>query len=178
MNIILFHDFKHHLQTNKNWLDENRSKWDAEIHKRVKTIGNSQLDYYVGQLSAEDIRTEILNFLIENNLTEKQVYLKWMEDNGGFREINLSDSSRWTLRYLEEAEFVHLHPSRYSMNTVRVKANALKSVLCSLLFQETNNFEFDIEQVNGFRTEFMELSPISAKADHSELKKVFELFKD
>lgn len=176
IDIILFHAFKHHYLYNIEWLKRNLGQWNEENSLLLKSIGASQLDYYVGFLSVEEIKSEVSNYLHANGLDTKEKYEKWITDNKGFREITLSDKSVWTLRMVDKDTFVHIHPSRYSPHTIRIKANILKTVLCVLLFEDSREQPLDIRLVNKYRTDYLNLSPIALNGIHAELEKVFNLF--
>lgn len=88
----------------------------------------------------------------------------------------LSDKSVWTLRFVDKNNFVHIHPSRYSPNTIRIKANILKTVLCVLLFQDNLKIMPDIQLINKCRIEYLALSPLRVNNIHYELEKGFNLF--
>jgi len=175
-DIILFHAFKHHYLYHIEWLKENVGKWNKENSLLLKSIGASQLDYYIGSLSVEEIKSEVSNYLHTNGLDTKEKYEKWITDNNGFREITLSDKSVWTLRMIDKDAFVHVHPSRYSPHTIRIKANILKTVLCVLLFDGFREQPLDIRLINRYRTDYLNLSPMAPNSVHHELEKVFNLF--
>lgn len=176
MNIILFHALKHHLEFGSNWLDSNFGQWNDSLDKDLKSLGNSVLDYYFGMLTVRMIKDEVLDFLSKQNLTDKKNYEEWISDNNGFREINLSDDSQWTLRFINKPLFVHLHPSRHSNHTQRTKANTLKTVLCTLLFEKRNDFSINIPLINTYRKNYLGISPIKNSTYHSELENLFSLF--
>lgn len=176
MEQILFHDFKHHIASGLKWLDANQGKWDELIGLKLKSLGGSQFDYYIGELSVAQITGEIYSLLVKRELTDEKVYKDWLDSHGGYYEVALSDSSSWVLRYVNKKEFIHLHPSRYSKFTLRIKANLLKTVFCTLLFSDSSKGEFGISNINYFRVQFLGLSAINEDKDHQELKRVFDLF--
>ncbi|MDU1889795.1 MAG: hypothetical protein E6767_03825 [Dysgonomonas sp.] len=158
--LICFHDFKHHLHSDINWLIENESKWNEEVDLQLKSIGDSVLDYYTGILSPEQIKEEVYIYLQDQNLLEKNVYDSWIRGNSGYREIVLSDGSTWVLRTINKQSFIHIHPGRRSKYTLRVKANTLKTVLCALLFEDIDLFKFDLNLINIYRDNYLDLSRI------------------
>jgi len=176
MDVLIFHAFKHHFKFGSDWLESNSGKWNDAICKDLKSLGSSLLDYYFGLLSAEQIKEEVLAYLSVHKLEEKEVYSKWIDSNNGFREINLSDGSMWTLRFIEKPQFVHIHPSRHSPHTMRIKANILKTVLCYFLFEDRMNFTTHIPLINNYRVRYLGLSPIKEGTYHTELENVFSLF--
>jgi len=177
-DLIHYHDFKHHLLSDLKWLEKNKGEWDEVIELDLKSIGNSQLDFYIGNLSSENIKADMSAWLRSRQLYQKDNYKDWINENGGFREVKLSDNSVWTLRIIEKESFIHIHPSRYSTHTMRIKANTLKTVLCTLLFEDIDTFAFNIESVNYYRDKYLDLSLVKVNGNHNELEAVFSLFTD
>ncbi|MCD8177431.1 MAG: hypothetical protein LUE98_08410 [Tannerellaceae bacterium] len=176
MNIvtpILFHDFKHHLMSGVEWI-RTQQQGNGQMQNQLLTIGSAQLDYYKGGLHVSRIKEEVWQFLSANDLAEKENYKVWLDTNRGYREITLSDNSRWTLRMVEKENYIHIHPSRQSPHTLRIKANTLKTVLCTLAL--TKEYCRDIELINRYRKEYLNLSPIKIGANHTELENTFNLF--
>lgn len=158
--LICFHDFKHHLQTDVSWLIENESKWSDDVDSQLKSIGDSVFDYYTGILSPEQIKTEIFAYLQNHDLLEKKAYDNWVRDGDGYREVMISDGSTWILRVINKQSYIHIHPGRRSKYTMRVKANTLKTVLCALLFEDIDLFKFDLNLINIYRDNYLDLSRI------------------
>ncbi|HVO75272.1 MAG TPA: hypothetical protein VMT35_14675 [Ignavibacteriaceae bacterium] len=135
------------------------------IIKEMLCIGNSQMDLYTGHLSPAEISKYIREFLNEKNISSFQAYLKWIHDEEkDYKMINLKDNSSWILRVGNENErYVHIHPGRYSEDSIRVKAAALKTAVASLLWKKINNLpELDLETINYVRKNFIEEPPIKA----------------
>ena len=175
MERILYHGFKHHFSTTLQWIDNNIGQWNDEIALKVKSLGESQLDYYIGELTEYDVKKEIAERLFLCGCYSLDKYIDWINKDGNdYRTIKLSDNSEWILRYLDKEMYVHVHPARFSPHWVRVKANILKTVVCSLLF--TN--ELDYEKINNIRAEKLGLSPVDISKDHTELNNVFKLFNE
>ena len=172
--MILFHDFKHHLHSGIQWLKK-QEKWNPEVKIHLNSLGSSQLDYYLGNLSPEKIKEEIYGYLEKRKLASKTDYIQWIKDNSGYREISLSDDSLWTLRYIENPRFIHIHPSRYSPFTIRIKSNVLKSIFGLLITDKEGN-ELDANLMNRVRKE-LNLSPIDVTKSHPEIEKVYRLLK-
>jgi len=173
---IHYHDFKHHFSSCTEWLKQNKGKCNESTDLQLKSIGSSQLDFYIGSLTVELIKTEIAGQLTKLQILDREGYNHWIMQNGGFREITLMDSSVWTLRIIEKEEYIHIHPSRYSPHTIRVKANTLKTVLCTLLFEDADSFIFNVVKINHYRNYYLKLSHIKANTIHKELESIFYLF--
>lgn len=175
-NLFLFHKFKHHLQTDVKWLKQIRHESLETILSELKTLGNSIFDYYIGTLSVEVITEEIYNFLYFHGYIDKTRYITWLNENGNYQEITLSDESRWTLRFIDRNDYIHIHPSRYSKHTIRMKANTLKTVLCTLALKSNDISEITIQEVNKCRTEYLKLSPMNMNQFHSDMEDKYRLF--
>ncbi|NDV95525.1 hypothetical protein D0T84_11475 [Dysgonomonas sp. 521] len=178
ISFIHYHDFKHHFLSGVEWLKNNKGRWNGSIDADIKSFGASQLDYYTGELISQQIKDEIYKILKEQNLLDKNMYKLWLSLNNDYRELQLSDGSVWTLRMIEKEEFIHIHPSRYSPHTMRVKANTLKTVLCTLLLEETSPFTFNTGVINHYRKEYLGLSVLKTDGNHSELENIFQLFRN
>ncbi|NIG56459.1 hypothetical protein [Chitinophaga sp. Cy-1792] len=174
---ILFHHLKHHLFSVRHFIQSSLPT-DNKLHT-IKTFGGSQFDIYTGPLQTETITQEVLHYLIRQDLSNRDAFENWVNTNGGFRTITLSDNSSWTLRIQPAiadaaAPFVHLHPSRYSPNTLRIKANAMKSIVVYyLLATDTTILNFTV--LNVLREKHLDLSPIDPAGNTEELQKVFAL---
>lgn len=170
---VLFHPLKHHLATLQALIRHSRKADPAEQIAQLKTLGASQFDLYTGVYSVAELKAITAEMLYTQGLRDENDYRQWIVDNGGFRTIQLPDESNWTLRYLQRNDFVHLHPSRYSPRTLRIKANAMKSVAAYLLLKP--GAPLDIQQLNAVRKNFLELSPITAAGNYDEIHKVYLL---
>lgn len=151
----------------------NAGSWDKGLQRKLLTIGASQLDLYTGELSVSSIETFVTNYLQQKNIAGKQAYQNWIYEETDYKLISLPDSSGWTLRFLDEEQFVHVHPSRYSLNTIRVKANVLKTCLCVLLFEKED--EINNTVINHYRKKYLQLPPVNEKFAHAEIEKVLRL---
>jgi hypothetical protein len=168
---ILFHQFKHHRQYIKTWMGHNSGNLSTQNIQTIKTLGSSQLDMYCGNLGVDDILTEVSNYLVLQGIQTITQYRQWIND--GFKLCTLSDSAVFTLRFIANEQPIHLHPARHVPHTMRVKANALKTVICYMLAHDDNNLS--IEALNVLRLQYLQLPPLSATADIREMEKVFEL---
>lgn len=174
--LFLFHSFKHHLQTDKRWLKQAKSESLETILSQLKTLGNSVFDYYIGGLRVDEIIGEVFDFLDANDYIDRHKYIEWLSKNQGYREITLSDHSRWTLRFINRSDYIHVHPSRYSPYTIRMKANTLKTILCTLVLESDDDFKITVQKINKCRVEYLQLSPINENLFHSDLENKYALF--
>ncbi len=171
---ILFHYFKHHLTYIKAWMQNNSSLNPGAI-TAIKTLGNSQLDMYSGQLSVNNILEEVSSHLQAGGINDIIEYRQWIDD--GFRLCTLSDGAGFTLRFINHEKFAHIHPARHTPHALRIKANALKSMICYMLLTN-NNEPINIKLLNEIRQQYLQLSPVAAYSEINEMEKVFRLLQN
>ena len=126
-------------------------------------MGTSVSDFYIGSLKPNEIAGEILASLEHCCLLESGPYHKWLEQSGkNFQELSISDDSKWTLLPGKNSEyFLHIHPSRFSSNTLRVKSNLLKTAVAVIVFESIcSSGDYSPITINYLRKEFLGLSPI------------------
>lgn len=169
---ILFHQLKHHLHYLRAWIEGNSGTLSNENIQAIKTIGSSQLDMYCGGLGVNEILRQVNNHLQLHGVTENGQYRVWV--GNGYKLITLSDDSRFTLRCIDNDKPVHIHPARHAPLTVRVKATALKSVVCYLL-ANAGAANIEIGWVNALRSQYLGLPPVSQTAGIAEMRKVASL---
>lgn len=160
---ILFHPLKHHLHYIREFIRLNTRAEAADLKAAFLTIGNSQLDIYTGELTAQQLAQEVINKLQERALLSAEAYRLYLTAAGSdYRMIRLSDGSDWVLRWGVVAErYVHLHPARYAKNTIRVKANTLKTAMATLLANRRfDKTEVDLQLINQVRLEWLGLAPV------------------
>jgi hypothetical protein len=169
--MILFNALKHHLGYIQTFIQNN----DLDTAKeQLLSIGASQMDLYVGALSVQGIENQIVEHLDENNILDKMLFENFIEIQKDFFEITLSDSSRWTLRKCNDAiHYVHIHPSRYSSHTIRVRAGILKTAI-GLELSKIENYNTLI--INTLRIE-LGLSPIKQMEDSVGLEKMVKILR-
>ncbi|MCP4137166.1 MAG: hypothetical protein GY754_39725 [bacterium] len=169
MNPILFHAFKHHLAVILQQTAEyamHGSVGMPELLKELKSI-IGLVDIYYGDLSANAIEQEVLEFIKSNNLADIQVYRDYLEKfgeckrQGDYMCVTLSDTSLMVLRLADNPyQFVHIHPARHSPHTFRIKSNTLKTVIVThFLSICSKQSPYTIEILNNAR-EYLELPPI------------------
>ncbi|MBT1704111.1 hypothetical protein KK060_12530 [Fulvivirgaceae bacterium PWU20] len=147
-----------------------------EIEPQLLRIGGSQMDLYHGLLSPDRISDEIIEYLQQNCLLEKNVYLEWLNQNDGFRLLTLSDGSIWVLREGKEKDkYVHVHPGRYSPQTLRVKASVLKTAIAvKIHVRDHPDITVNTELLNKIR-KLIKLSPLKGLQESKHLTDVLAL---
>jgi hypothetical protein len=170
---ILFHHLKHHRASVLALIAQPLSQ--EEQLQALLTFGASQFDLYIGSLSVHEIISQVKAILDARGVGSKQAYKSWIQHGGGFRTIEIADGSSWTLRFVDHPSFIHLHPSRYSPHTIRIKANAMKTVACYLMLHSAKNQALDISMLNRLRSSQLGLSPVHEKSGMEEIRKVYDL---
>ncbi|SHL19153.1 hypothetical protein SAMN05444266_102378 [Chitinophaga jiangningensis] len=167
---ILFNALKHHL----SWLqDFIRTATPDEFTAALLTLGASQMDLYCGELSVPVILGDIMAALEREQVQEKSAFVQWVADNGGFREVILSDGSLWVLRYSEREQYIHLHPGRYAAHCIRVKAGVLKTAV-AWQYKTRGTVPPDLGAINELRKE-IGLSPVKTLEESRHLMSMVRL---
>lgn len=197
-----FNIWKHHLGEIRRVLDSDPSR--ESVLSETRTIGNGVLDLYTGGLGALEITGEMHGSLLETikiatqgneadgsetmdrpdrDLPDPRTYAEWIEGNGGYRTMEISDGSTWVLRWGRIRErFIHIHPGRKSMHTVRFNASAWKSAV--LLYYLKRHCEFDInktihtidiDSINRARGLAKDLPPLDESTDASAIRRAWRL---
>lgn len=136
---FLFNPLKHHLGALKKFILTNHSspgkQPDESITKTIKHLGGSVMDIYTGKLSVMEIISETSALLKDKKIRDRTDFKTWVGTViTGFRVIELSDESQWTLKFFEsETNWIHLFPARFSPHSFRVKANTLKSAILYII---------------------------------------------
>jgi hypothetical protein len=146
----------------------------AELPQRLKVLGSSQMDLYLGDLEETDISREVLQALSVLNIHTEQQYRDWLEQHHHYRSVTLSDSSVWILRLGKESDrYIHLHPGRYSPETVRVKAAVLKTAIATWAYLKNGLIsEVNEDALNRVRKEVLELPPLKSLAESRAILKM------
>jgi hypothetical protein len=160
---ILFNALKHHRGFICRQLQQASI---PSLPDLLKTLGNSQMDIYYGALDLPALYNEVITLVPTDN------YLSWL--NGGYKEITLSDTSRWVLLHgTEPGKYIHLHPARYSPHSLRVKATILKTAIAIIVTGITP----DLNAVNHIRQSVLALSPVKSMEQCEHLWEVLEMLK-
>lgn len=179
---ILFNCWKHHLGFIKSELEsiEIKSKNDIKnFAESLKVMGDSLSDLYLGSYSPSKISGFIISDLKSKRLFAKEKFIEWLfNDEKDYKLIRLPDNSNWTIMLGKDKEkYVHIHPARYSLHTIRVKSVSLKTA--SIVFLRAKHFggsPFDLSTVNKVRTEFLKYSPVKNISHKNGLGKIISFF--
>jgi hypothetical protein len=142
----------------------------------ILTIGESQMDLYVGNLSPYEIAVQVKNKITKLSINSKNDYQSWIINEGKeYKLICLSDNSFWALRIgMNNERFIHLHPARNSINTLRVRAATLKTAIVAMIWTRIHDgLAVNIEIINKVRKDYLSEPPIKKMSTNKGLLKLF-----
>jgi hypothetical protein len=163
---VLFNTFKHHagaLRLRIATVARGGPEALAEIGAHMAVLGTKLMDLYTGQLWPADISTRVLEQLRAADRLDLPAFRAWLEGQGGYAVVELAeDRSRWVLRLGDETgRYVHLHPGRWSPQTVRVRATVLKTAFLVLAHVALHGGEaLDRALINEVRRAHLDLPPL------------------
>lgn len=174
--------WKHHAGFIKKQIESVKEIKDLDQLKvYLMKIGESQMDLYFGCHSPADISEQTLNYLHHKKILSCNQYQDWLTKDGkDYQLVELKDKSVWTLRLGDDDErYVHIHPGRYSPNTVRVKATTLKTAIFLICFEQLGEIKsFETETVNNIRKKYLNESPMKSFSSASRLGRLIDLFRN
>lgn len=176
---IALNCWKHHLGYIKTVLAlPSNIRNEEYIHEIIQFLGESQFDLYTGPLDILDISEEVINQLKFINAINLVEYKTWINSDGkDYKSISLSDGSNWTLRLGQsDNRYIHIHPSRHSKKSIRVKNSTLKTVYAFLFFYGLTKDKITIEKVNFVRNRFVKLPPLKPSSALVAISRIFNLF--
>jgi hypothetical protein len=152
-------------------------KWE-QVEKELLGIGENLIDFYTGDLTVEKICTEcIMHFKIKN-ISDKTSFANWLNVLE-YRKIELSDSSEWVIKQGKDTErYIHIHPAKQSIHTIRARAATLKTVVTLMVCSNTlsPHMNENLQKVNQIRTDYLHLSPIKSLQHGKGIMYLWELF--
>ncbi|MCA6363441.1 MAG: hypothetical protein IM638_10415 [Bacteroidetes bacterium] len=161
-----YNALKHHVQVQRAWIAQFTNA-AAQLHELLQ-LGTSVMDVYEGQFSPSEIAAGIQSQLTAAGHFGRPEFMAWI-GTAGYRELTLTDKSRWVLRPGDTYErYIHIHPGRGAAFTFRAKANVLKT---ALLWRATSHSTAlpDTHALNAVRAQ-LELSPVAEVEDAAHLK--------
>jgi len=176
---ILFNPLKHHLGFIREFINRNIDNPVSDIKnltRELKHLGTSVMDVYTGSLFIKNICKEVLEFLEQKELSEREPFSKWVGIKlNDFRLISLSDGSQWALKFHNnEIRYVHIFPARSSPHSFRVKSNTLKSaVLYYILIGKDYVSNDDLNKVRPL----LGLSPVKDTVDNEAILEMIEILR-
>ncbi len=175
---IALNCWKHHLGYIKSHLVSETHFDRNNLQKSISSIGDSILDLYVGNLDSFDISHQVLNH--KDLVTSSDVinYRLWLTNGGEeYKCVLLSDGSSWTLRLGNDLErYIHIHPSRYSPYTIRLRGSTLKTSIAYILQYGFSSEDCTVEKVNIARLNFTNLPPLKANSPLLAVNRIMSYF--
>jgi len=177
---LLFNPLKHYLPYIRDFIkvktEEENYPGSKTFLRELRHLGTRVMDIYSGKLSEGQIFKETIRFLEKNNISGREDYMKWAGTGyHNFRIVRLSDDSQWTLKYYEhEIRYVHIFPARSSPNSLRVKANTLKS---AILFLVLAGKDYVSENELNKTRALAGLSPIKNVEDVEAITEIIEILR-
>jgi len=171
---LLFNPLKHHLGYIKVYISQVNRADITKLKSDLLLIGDSQMDLYTGALSIAQISHQILIFINDSLLSNKSIYIKYIHELNDHYEITISDGSEWILREgLNSERYIHFHPARYSPNTIRIKANTLKSLIAACIIHKNH---VGLSEINQVRSEILNLGPLKQLISDCGIGRRIKLF--
>ena len=137
------------------------------------------MDLYLGKLTPFELTEFTKKFLKMNKVFKYESYKQWLlSEDKEYRLITLPDKSIWTLRMGNQRKnYVHIHPGRYSLHTIRVRALTLKTAICVMAYINFHkSVPPDLELINNVRNEFLNAAPVKSLSLTSGLLKLLKVF--
>jgi len=162
---FLFNALKHHSGYNNSFIKECQTFGieDASLNNYLLKMGNCMLDLYYGHLEITHILSDIEIKLRKAGNYLPESFKKYIScSSKDFQNIQISDHSTWTLLIGNEAErYIHIHPARGSIHTIRIRAIALKTALIMKMFYADQLGQQDLVGLtNEIRSKYLGESPI------------------
>jgi hypothetical protein len=171
--------WKHHAGFIKKQIESVKEIKDLDQLKvYLLKIGESQMDLYFGEYSPVKISEQMLDYFHSKKILSSSQYQDWLSKVGmDYQLVELKDKSIWTLRLGDDvSRYVHIHPGRYSPNTVRVKATTLKTAIILLCFEQLGEIKsFETETVNNIRKKYLDEPPLKSFSNASGLGRITNL---
>lgn len=176
---IQFNAYKHHFRfLLKELAYWQKSEW-AVAEAALHFIGDNLFDFYIGNLSGEEVCNTSFNYFKTKHIVTKKAFVNWL-GNSQWKKIMLPDESEWLVKKgYQHDRYIHIHPAKFSKHTIRVRATTLKTVLtlCVHKIPLHKNNAHNLRAINQQRVSFIKLSPIKWICDeNSAIIKLWQLF--
>ena len=181
---VLLNCWKHHARFIRSKILKYKDAGEIELailRKELLRIGESLMDLYLGTLTPGEIAGRIIASYKKTNALSREDFIRWLKEEGDdYRIIELKDKSLWTLRLGEKQErYIHIHPSRYSPLTIRVRAHTLKSAILYLILNSNkNNIQDDLIFLNKIRKDYLNQPPLKSISHHSSLPELVSILRE
>ncbi len=175
---VLVNGLKHHLGYIRNFVDKHITSTAQEIGYRLLSLGESQMDVYMGRMSLEEIAHEIIHRLQAASQFSKNAFIDLLNKNqAGYTTLQLSDGTNWVLRLGEvDNRYIHIHPGRYTAHSIRVKAGALKTAIAvSVWRKKFGHSKITLALINQVRKQVLNASPVKSVSASEGIGKLIQL---
>jgi hypothetical protein len=175
---VLFNSWKHHAGALRRQITRTALE---ELPDHLVVIGTELMDLYTGLLSPACIARQVLATLTAEQRLAPETYRAWVAANGGYQVLTFpEDQSRWVLRGGEEGgRYIHVHPARWAPQTLRVRANVLKTAVMVLGYVAAQGGDpFDVGLINRVRQQYLGFSPIGRLTGEQGLRGVIEVLRN
>lgn len=176
---VLLNCWKHHAGFIGSKIREYKNSREPDLNKLLKEllqIGESLMDLYLGELAPGKIAEDVMTYLKKQMDLSRNNFQNWLTEEGNdYRIISLEDTSKWTLRLGEKSDrYLHIHPSRYSPHTTRVRSSSLKTAIIYGIIEKQET-EDQLSFINRLRKEFFELPPLKNLKSATSLLNLIEI---
>jgi hypothetical protein len=178
---VLFNTWKHHAGALRARIAHSAQDGEVglrQLAEQLVQIGGDLMDLYLGKLSPVEIADHVVVALKQDGRLALAEYGQWIEANGGYQVLTFAeDESRWVLRMGDEPDrYVHIHPARWAPQTLRVRANVLKTAILAVAYAAVHgNNPLDVRLINTVRQQFLGYSPIGRLQGDQGIRGVIEI---
>lgn len=178
---VLFNCWKHHAGFLRDRIaDVARQLLTLnQLSEQLVVVGSELMDLYYGPHNPVQIAKELTERLQAQGNYAPDAFDLWVRANKGYRLEPISDGSVWTLRSaLDEDRYIHIHPGRHAPNTLRVRANVLKTAVLVLAeAAQRGGSPLDLHRINRVRARYLRLENVYDLSASQSIKNVIELLK-
>jgi hypothetical protein len=179
---VLLNTWKHHagwIRWRVRQAVETGQEGVDSLPHEMAVIGTRLMDLYTGERTPLAIAIEVIDNLGAANRLEYQPLAAWLNVQGDYSLVELTDGSKWTVRLgPEQGRYLHLHPGRWVPHTLRVQANTLKSaVMAHAHAGLTGRDPGDLAVVNETRRRYLGLLPVRELADDGGLGAIISVLR-
>lgn len=170
---VRFNPFKHHRNYILRVLE---SATPESIINLLDPVCNNYIDIYTGAMNPEAICNAVIEILKSKQAFQPDDFTRWVDSKNGYRKITLEDRSEWVVRKSNEAErYIHLHPARKGLFTIRFKGSTLKTAyLLKTSFPDLQE-SLSLGKVNRIRIA-LGLSPVKKLERNKGIVNCYEKF--
>lgn len=169
---VKFNPFKHHWRFFNSYTQE---KPLLEVIKSLDAVCNNYIDFYTGLLTPREVSGQVVSALKLSGHYQLISFDRWLAEVKYYRVISLSDGSQWIVRRGEDDErYIHIHPARTGLFTIRIKGSTLKTVFMMHQFIKANGGELNLEIINTARRH-IGLSPVKSLHRNKGFMKCYQM---